>query len=44
MYGEMVLLYPLPDDVVNSISRLKLETDQDFYVEYHRLFLGLTAI
>lgn len=44
MYGEKVLLFPLPDDVVNSISRLILETDQGFSVEYYRLFLGLTAI
>ena len=44
MYGEMVLLYPLSDDVVDSISRLVLETDQGFSVEYYRLFLGLTAI
>lgn len=44
MYGEMVLLYPLSDDVVDSISRLILETDQGYFVEYHRLFLGLTAI
>ncbi len=44
MYGETVLLFPFSDEVVESISRLHLETDQGFFVEYHRLFLGLTSI
>jgi hypothetical protein len=44
MYGERVLLFPLSDKVVESISRLELNNDQGYFVEYHRLFLGLTAI
>ena len=44
LYGQRVLLFPLADHVVESISRLNLVTDQGFFVEYHRLFLGLGSI
>ena len=44
LYGQHVLVFPLADHVVESISRLNLVTDQGFFVEYHRLFLGMTSI
>ena len=43
-YGQHVLIFPLADHVVESISRLNLVTDQGIFVEYHRLFLGMTSI
>jgi hypothetical protein len=44
MFDENILLFPLTDEVVESISRLTLTTDEGFFVEYHRLFLGLIAL
>jgi hypothetical protein len=44
MFGERIMLFPLPGETVESISTLHLETDQGYFVEYHRLFLGLTGI
>ena len=44
MNGETVVLFPLTDEQVESISTLSLETDQGFHVEYSRLFLAMGTV
>lgn len=44
--GERWLLFPLPPELVESISSINLELENPRYtsVEYHRLFLGLVRL
>ena len=44
LYGETVVLFPLTDEQVESISTIDLQTDQNYRVEYSRLFLALGSI
>ncbi len=43
-YGERLMLFPLSQEQVESISRIRFEPDEDIQVLYDRLFLGLGAI
>ncbi|MEN8208509.1 MAG: hypothetical protein ABFR50_04575 [Candidatus Fermentibacteria bacterium] len=42
--GEVIVLFPLTDEQVESISTLNLETDQGYNVQYSRLFLAMGSI
>ncbi len=42
--GQRVVLFPLNDEQVESISTIDLHTDQDYHVEYSRLFLAMGSI
>lgn len=42
--GEAIVLFPLTDQQVESISTLDLQIDQGYSVEYSRLFLALGSI
>jgi hypothetical protein len=42
-YGQTVVLFPLTDEQIESISTLNLSVDQDYPVVYSRLFLALDA-
>ena len=41
---EAVVLFPLTDQQVESISTLDLQIDQGYTAEYYRLFLGMGSI
>ena len=40
-YGETIVLFPLTDQQIESISTIELQTDQGYSVEYYRLFLAM---
>jgi hypothetical protein len=42
--GDALLLFPLPEETVESISTLSLRTDQDIDVTCHRFFLGMAPV
>ncbi len=44
LYGETVVLFPLTDEQVESISTIDLQTEQNYRVEYSRLFLALGSM
>lgn len=44
LYGEAIVLFPLSEEQVESISTLDLQTDQDYHVEYSRLFLAMGSV
>ncbi|MCD4702666.1 MAG: hypothetical protein K8S24_12500 [Candidatus Aegiribacteria sp.] len=44
LYGETIVLFPLTDEQVESISTIELQTDQGYNVEYSRLFLVLCQV
>ncbi len=44
MNGETIILFPLTDEQIESISTLNLETDQGFNVKYSRLFLAMGSL
>ncbi len=44
LYGETVVLFPLTDEQVESISTIDLQTEQGYRVEYSRLFLALGSM
>jgi hypothetical protein len=39
--GEVIVLFPLTDEQVESISTIDLQIDQGYVVEYSRLFLAM---
>ncbi len=39
--GEVIILFPLTDEQVESISTIDLQIDQGYVVEYSRLFLAM---
>ena len=41
---EVIVLFPLTDQQVESISTIDLQTDQGYSVEYSRLFLALGSV
>ena len=43
-YGEAIIMFPLSAEQVESISTLYLQTDQDYHVEYSRLFLAMGRV
>ncbi|MCD4776000.1 MAG: hypothetical protein K8S15_08130 [Candidatus Aegiribacteria sp.] len=43
-YGETVVVFPLTDDQIESISTIDLRIDQGYSVEYSRLFLAMGSI
>lgn len=43
-YGETVVVFPLTDDQIESISTIDLRTDRGYSVEYSRLFLAMGSI
>ena len=43
-YGETIVLFPLTDDQIESISTIDLRTDQGYSVEYSRLFLAMGSV
>lgn len=43
-YGETIVVFPLTDDQIESISTIDLQTDQGYSVEYSRLFLALGSV
>ncbi len=44
LYEETIVLFPLTDEQVESISTIELQTDQGYHVEYSRLFLAMGSI
>ncbi len=42
--GEVIVLFPLTDEQVESISTIDLQTDQGYIVQYSRLFLAMGSI
>jgi len=42
--GEAIVLFPLTEEQIESISSLDLQTDQGYSVEYSRLFLALGSV
>ncbi len=44
LYGETVVLFPLTEEQVESISTIDLQTDQGYHVEYARLFLAMGGV
>ena len=42
--GEVIVLFPLTDEQAESISTIDLQTDQNYIVQYSRLFLALGSI
>jgi len=41
---EVIVLFPLTDQQVESISTIDLHTDQGYTVQYYRLFLGMGSV
>ncbi len=44
LYGETIVLFPLTEEQVESISTIDLQTDQGYHVEYSRLFLAMGSV
>ena len=42
--GEAIVLFPLTDEQVESISTIDLQTDQGYRVQYSRLFLAMGSV
>jgi len=44
LYGQRVIMFPLTEEQVESISTIDLQTDQGYNVEYSRLFLAMASV
>jgi len=42
--GEALLLFPLPSDVVERMTTITLETEEDLELEYSRFYFGVASI